>query len=96
MPPSAVVRLFISVETNCPVSGTGAQSLHLPWAPVPGCREVVPPLVLVLRLLQSAAEDREGEFLTNTAVSMHLARGLAKPSSMGATGQVGSDDRHDG
>jgi hypothetical protein len=42
--------------------GPGPTS-HPPWAPVPGYREVESPLAPELRLLESAAEDREGEFL---------------------------------
>jgi hypothetical protein len=34
---------------------------HPPWAPVPGCREVEPPLAPVPRLLGAAVEDKEGE-----------------------------------
>jgi hypothetical protein len=62
-PPPAVVRLFTSVETNSPVSDTGGgPTSHPPWATVPGCREVEPPLAPVPRLLETAVEDREGEF----------------------------------
>jgi hypothetical protein len=36
---------------------------HPPWVPVPGCREVEPPLTPVLRPLGAVVEDREGDFL---------------------------------
>jgi hypothetical protein len=35
---------------------------HTPWASVPGCRKSKPPLAPVLRLLEVAVEDREGDF----------------------------------
>jgi hypothetical protein len=65
-PPPAVVRLFIP-----PPQETIAKSLtwgpgpmsHTPWASVPGCRKVEPPLASVLHLLEAAAENGEGEFL---------------------------------
>jgi hypothetical protein len=100
MLPSAVVRLFVSDESSGPTSSPPpkpiAQSLtwgpgptsHPPWAPVPGCREVEPPLALVPRLLGAPAKDRESKFSkTNAVVSRHPARGPAKPSSAEVTGQ---------
>jgi hypothetical protein len=42
--------------------GPGPTS-HTPWALVPRCREVEPPLAPVLRRLGAVAEDKEGEFL---------------------------------
>jgi hypothetical protein len=53
--------------------GPGPTS-HPPWAPVPGCRELEPPLVPVPRLLGAAAEDREDEF----SKPMQRYRGLPR------------------
>jgi hypothetical protein len=78
-PPKAVVQPL--------ARGPGPMS-HPPWAPVPGCREVEPPLTPVLCLLGAAAEDREGEFSKpNAAVSRHPAHGPVKPSSAESAGQ---------
>jgi hypothetical protein len=88
-PPSAIMRLFTSAETNSPVSDMGAQAYESSsmgagsWV-----REVKPPLALVPRLLGASVEDRESKiFKTNAAVSRHPARGPAKPLSAEATGQ---------
>jgi hypothetical protein len=54
--------------------------------PVPGCREVKPPLAPVPRPLGASAEDRK-IFKTNAAVSRHPTHGPAKPSSAEVTGQ---------
>ena len=61
---------------------------HIAGALAFECEEGEPPRAPVARFLGDAAEDREGKFLkTNAAVSRRLARGPAKPSSMGATHQ---------
>jgi hypothetical protein len=59
---------------------------HPPWAPVPGCREVEPPLVPVPHLLGAAIENK-----TNAAVSRHPAHGPTKPSSAEAMGQSAAE-----
>jgi hypothetical protein len=61
--PPAVVRPVISAETDSPGSDAGpGPTSHPPWALVPGCREVEPPLAPVPRFLGAAAEDGEVKF----------------------------------
>jgi hypothetical protein len=74
-------------QTQPLARGPGPTS-HIPWAPVPGCREVKPPLAPVPRLLGVAAEYGKVKFSKpNAAVSRHPAHGLAKPSSVKVTCQ---------
>jgi hypothetical protein len=63
MLPPAVVRSFISTETNSPGSDAGARAHESPsLGAVPGCKEAEPPVAPVPRFLEVAAEDGEVEF----------------------------------
>jgi hypothetical protein len=71
---------------------------HTPWAPVPGCREVEPPLTPALRRLGAAAEDKEGNFFkpmqryrgaSRVAQRNHHAWGAAGQSATGTDVVVG-------
>jgi hypothetical protein len=73
--------------------GPGPTS-HTPWASVPGCRKVEPSLAPVLRLLEAAVEDREGEFL-NQRSGIEVPRAWpGETIRHGGHGSVSHGDRH--
>jgi hypothetical protein len=78
--PSAVVRLFASVETNQALTWGLGPTSHPPWVLVPGYREAEPPLAPVPRLLEAVAEDQ-------CSISRHPAHGPTKLLSAEVTGQ---------
>jgi hypothetical protein len=66
---------------------------HTPWAPVPGCREVEPPLTPALRHPGAAVEDREGNF-SNQCSCIEVPRAWPDETIMrGGSGSVSRGDR---
>jgi hypothetical protein len=67
---------------------------HTPWASIPECRKTELPLAPVLRLLGTAAEDKEGEFLNQRSGIEAPRAWSGETIRRGGRGSVSRGDRH--